>query len=121
MKTTLDESQPIFQQIAQMIMDEIVEGQLKEGEQVPSENELSSFYNINRATVRRGLQELADKSIIYKQRGIGMFVENGAKLQLLKERQKQYREEYILPLLGEAKKIGLSVQDILQLIEEENK
>ncbi|GGH23187.1 GntR family transcriptional regulator [Paenibacillus segetis] len=120
MKTILDENQPIFQQIAQMIMDEIVEGQLKEGEQVPSENELSRFYNINRATVRRGLQELADKGFIYKQRGIGMFVKNGAKLQLLKERQKQYREEYIIPLLEEAKKIGLSVQEVVQLIEEEN-
>ncbi|GKU78914.1 GntR family transcriptional regulator [Paenibacillus sp. L3-i20] len=121
MKTTLDESQPIFQQIAQMIMDEIVEGQLKEEEQVPSENELSRFYNINRATVRKGLQDLLDNGIIYKQRGIGMFVMKGAMHQLLKERQKSYREAFILPLLVEAKRIGLSKQDVILLIQEEEK
>ncbi|MET1167743.1 GntR family transcriptional regulator, partial [Bacillus velezensis] len=50
MKSTLDESQPIFHQIATMIMDDIVEGRLKVEEQVPSTNELSRFYNINPAT-----------------------------------------------------------------------
>ncbi|AOZ90898.1 GntR family transcriptional regulator [Paenibacillus crassostreae] len=119
MKPTLDESQPIFQQIAQMMMDEIVGGELNEEEQIPSENELSRFYNINRATVRKGLQALVDEEIIYKQRGIGMFVKSGAKLQLLKERQLHYREQFILPLLEEAKRIGISKESVVRLIQEE--
>lgn len=119
MKPTLDESQPIFQQIAQMIMDEIVGGELNEEEQIPSENDLSRFYNINRATVRKGLQDLVDAGIIYKQRGIGMFVKSGAKLQLLKERQRHYREQFVLPLLEEAKRIGLSKESVVKLILEE--
>lgn len=120
MKVSLDESQPIFQQIARMITDEIVDGSLREGERVPSENELSRFYNINRATVRNGLQSLVDAEIIYKQRGIGMFVKKGAKARLIKERQNQYRDDYILPLLEEGKRLGLSVQTVVEMIEKEH-
>ena len=79
MKAELDDSQPIFQQIADIIMNEIVEGHLEEDENIPSENELSDFYGVNRATVRKGIQFLADKEIIYKKRGIGMFVLKGAR------------------------------------------
>lgn len=122
LKPILDESLPIFQQIAQIISNDIVVGQIKEGEKVPSENELSSFYNINRATVRKGLQTLVDEEIIYKKRGIGMFVMEGAKEKLLMERKKQYKKEYIWPLLEEAKRLGLSVDKVIELIkEEENK
>ncbi|MGY5343627.1 GntR family transcriptional regulator [Paenibacillus glucanolyticus] len=121
MKALLDESQPIFLQIAQMIMDDIVDGILKEGERVPSENELSRFYNINRATARKGLQNLVDQDIIYKQRGIGMFVNEGAKDQVLREKQKHYREYYILPLLEEARRVGMTVEQVINLIRDEEK
>ena len=121
MKALLDESQPIFQQIAQMIMDDIVDGQLKEGERIPSENELSQFYNINRATARKGLQMLVEREIIYKQRGIGMFVKEGARAQVLEEKQGQYREAHIRPLLEEAKRIGMSVNQLIDWIIEEEK
>lgn len=121
MKALLDESQPIFQQIAQMIMDDIADGILKEGERVPSENELSRFFNINRATARKGLQTLVDQDIIYKQRGIGMFVREGAKVQVLREKQKHYREDYIRPLLEEARRVGMTVEQVINLIMEEEK
>lgn len=121
MKASLDESQPIFQQIAQMIMDEIIEGHLQEEEKVPSENELSRFYNINRATVRNGLQSLVDAGIIYKQRGIGMFVKKGAKKMMLAQRQKKFRDDYLLPMLKEAERIGLSSKEVVEMIDEEEK
>ncbi|MBH5317535.1 GntR family transcriptional regulator [Paenibacillus sp. GSMTC-2017] len=121
MKALLDESHPIFQQIAQMIIDDIVAGHLKEGERVPSENELSRFYNINRATARKGLQTLADQDIIYKQRGIGMYVKEGARKQVLQEKQKHYREAYIRPMLEEAKRIGMPVDQVIEWIIEEEK
>ncbi|GAA0382177.1 GntR family transcriptional regulator [Bacillus horti] len=120
MKAMLDESQPIFQQIAQMIMDDIVDGRLNEGEKIPSENELSGFYSINRATARKGLQTLVEQGIIYKQRGIGMFVKEGAKAQLIQERQKQYKDEYVRPLLEEAKRLGMTFEEIITLIKEED-
>jgi GntR family transcriptional regulator len=120
LKANLDESQPIFQQIAQMIMDEIIEGHLQEEERIPSENELSSFYNINRATVRNGLQSLVDTGIIYKQRGIGMFVKEGGQGQTDGERQRKYREDYIVPLLAEGRRLGLGLETVLKMIEEEH-
>ncbi|MFX3648865.1 MAG: GntR family transcriptional regulator [Paenibacillus sp.] len=116
MKSTLDESQPIFHQIATMIMDDIVEGRLKVEEQVPSTNELSRFYNINPATARKGLQELVDKGIIYKQRGVGMFVAKGAREALLVERKQDFYEEYIKPLLEEARRIHMDEDMIIDLI-----
>ncbi len=121
MKVSLDESQPIFQQIAQIIMDEIVDGRLQEEGKVPSENEMSRFYNINRATVRNGLQSLVDAGLIYKQRGIGMFVKKGARKKLLAERQKKFRADYLLPMLKEAKQIGLSSEAVIGMIDEEEK
>lgn len=116
MKSTLDESQPIFHQIAMMIMDDIVEGRLRVEEQVPSTNELSRFYNINPATARKGLQGLVDKGIIYKQRGVGMFVAKGAREVLLVERKEHFYEEYIKPLLEEARRIRMDEDMIIDLI-----
>ena len=121
LKSILDESLPIFQQIAQILRNEIVEGTLIEEEKVPSENELSNFYNINRATVRKGLQTLVDEEIIYKKRGIGMFVVEGAKEKLLNERKKHYKKEYIWPLLEEGKRLGMSIDKVIELIKEEEK
>ena len=74
LKPVLDESLPIYQQIADMIMDDIIDGQLKEDEKIPSENEIAQFFSINRATIRKGLQVLLDLDFLYKKRGIGMFV-----------------------------------------------
>ncbi|AVQ97826.1 GntR family transcriptional regulator [Oceanobacillus iheyensis] len=121
MRAVLDESQPIFQQIADMIRDDIIDREFKENEKVPSENELSQFYNINRATVRKGLQQLLDENLIYKKRGIGMFVKEGARESLVKERQKQYVQDYIKPLLDEGNRLGLNVDSIIQLMKEETK
>jgi len=121
LKASLDESQPIFLQIAQMIMDEIIDGHLQEEEKIPSENELSQFFNINRATVRNGLQSLVDTELIYKQRGIGMFVKKGAKKKLLMERQKNFSADYLLPMLKEAKRIGLNSEAVIEMIDEEAK
>ncbi|MBP3040339.1 GntR family transcriptional regulator [Bacillaceae bacterium Marseille-Q3522] len=118
MKPTLDESQPIFQQIAEMIMDDIVDGRLKEGEKVPSTNELSRFYNINPATARKGLQTLTDYEIIYKQRGVGMFVKDGAKLKLLKERRRDFFEQFVKPMLEEAGRLHISKEHIIDFIKE---
>ena len=117
MKSTLDESQPIFQQIAVMIMDDIVDGRLKEEDQVPSTNELSRFYNINPATARKGLQSLVDKGIIYKQRGVGMFVTKGARTKLQTERQELFFDEYVKPLLEEANRINIDQEMVIKLIE----
>lgn len=115
----LDDSQPIYQQIATIIITDIIEGSLKPGDKVPSENELANFYMINRATVRKGLQLLVDQNIIYKKRGIGMFVSEDAVKDLKQTRHKQFRKDFIIPILEEAKRLDLDVDIVIRLLKEE--
>ena len=70
---------PLFIQIAEWIEGEILSGNIEEGENIPSTNQFASVYGINPATARKGFDLLTDEGIIYKKRGIGMFVSDGAR------------------------------------------
>ncbi|MED4454921.1 GntR family transcriptional regulator [Metabacillus fastidiosus] len=120
MKSTFDDTKPIFQQIADMIADDIVDGFLKEGEQIPSTTELSKFYQINRATAQKGLAILVDAGLVYKQRGVGMFVAANAKETLLTERKKDFYKQYVQPMLDEAKRIHLTKEEVIHFIKEDS-
>ncbi|GAK14329.1 GntR family transcriptional regulator [Geomicrobium sp. JCM 19039] len=117
MRPTLDDKRPIFQQIREMIEDEIVDGRLLEESQAPSTNQLVAYYKINPATVLKGLNELVDAGILYKKRGVGMFVAKGAKATLLNERKQVFQEDYVARMLQEANRLGLSVEDVQQMID----
>lgn len=118
MKGSLQGDKPIYMQIKEGIEDQILQGELKEGDQIPSTNEMVQFYRVNHLTVAKGMNLLADDGIIYKKRGLGMFVEKGAKEQLLAKRKEGFQEQFILPLLREATKIGLDKKDLVDLINE---
>ena len=109
-------SEPIFNQIAQLIKDEILEGNYQVGEQVPSSNELSKLLQINPATARKGLTLLVDAGILYKKRGIGMFVCKNAPQLIRNEKSAHFKSDYLKNMLREAKKIGLSKIDLIELI-----
>src|SRR5690606_4714742 len=83
----IDGSSPLFLQIAEQVEDSIVDGNLAEEDQAPSTNELAAFYRVNPATAAKGLNLLVDKGVLYKRRGIGMFVTQGARAALLAERR----------------------------------
>ncbi|MBU8598819.1 GntR family transcriptional regulator [Shouchella clausii] len=119
MKSVFDDSKPIFQQISEMIADDIVDGQLQEGDQLPSTTALSQFYRINRATAQKGLAALVDGGYVYKQRGVGMFVAEGARDKLLAERKLDFYQQYVRPMLEEARRIHLPKKEIIRLIEED--
>ena len=121
MKVVFDDSKPIFQQISDMIANEIVEGELLEGDQVPSTTEISKFYQVNRATVQKGLAALVEDGYVYKQRGVGMFVAEGAKQKLLEKRKEDFYNEYVKPMMEEAKRIEIKKEELLELIEEDYK
>ena len=114
----LDNKKPLFIQIREMIEDQIVNKQLKEDEQAPSTNQLVSFYKINHATVSKGINQLVEEGILYKKRGIGMFVASGAREKLLKKRRKAFIDEYVLPLIDEATKLEIPVNEVLECIKE---
>lgn len=112
----MDDSRPIFQQIAELISDDIVAGVLEEDTQVPSTNEFAAFHRINPATAGKGVNLLIERGILYKRRGIGMFVAPGARAKLIAERQEQFRAHYIAPLLDEASKLGISPARLADMI-----
>lgn len=114
----IEESRPLFMQIAESVEDSIVDGSLAEEAQAPSTNELAAFYRINPATAAKGVSMLVDKGVIYKRRGIGMFVAAGARELLLTERRTAFSDRYIAPLLAEARTIGLGPDDLARLIRE---
>lgn len=116
-----DERSPIYQQIADQIKDDIVSGALKEEEQVMSTNQYAAFYRINPATAAKGFQLLTDEGILYKKRGIGMFVSAGARGTLLKARRERFFEEVVDRMVEEARQIGIPVADIMKHIETQSK
>jgi DNA-binding transcriptional regulator YhcF (GntR family) len=116
---SFDDSKPIYIQVRELLEDMIVKGQLKEGEQAPSSTEMSKFYKINHITVGKGVNQLVDEGILFKRRGIGMFVAEGARDKLLKNRRQTFVEEYVRPLIDEAEKLDLSEEEILKLINQE--
>lgn len=117
MNPFLDTDRPIFQQIAEQIEDDIINGMVQEGERVPSTNEFAAHYQINPATAAKGINQLVEKGILFKKRGIGMFVAEGAKGILTLKRKEQFYEAFILPLKMEAAKLNISVNDLKEMLE----
>ncbi|EQF25489.1 bacterial regulatory s, gntR family protein [Clostridioides difficile CD160] len=116
MKLVLNNEEPIFIQIAQAIEDEILSNGIKEEEQVPSTTELSKLYKINPATVLKGINVLVDKNILYKKRGIGMFVSEGAKTIIKEARKENFKHNFIKNLLQEADKLEINREELVDII-----
>lgn len=112
----IEDGKPLFLQIAESVEDSIVEGALAEEGRAPSTNELAAFYRINPATAARGIAMLTDKGVLYKRRGIGMFVADGARERLRAERRAAFAARYVDPLLAEARTLGLSPEDVAGII-----
>src|SRR5690625_1463576 len=100
-----------------MIEDSIISGSLQAGERVPSTNELAKFYQINPATARQGMNELVQENVLQIKRGVGMFVTEHAKQLLLNKRRITFYEQYVKPLLTEAKKLQISKEQLMTMIE----
>lgn len=119
MRFVLNGDEPIFIQIAKAIEDEILVGGIVENEQVPSTTEISKTYEINPATVLKGMNILVDQNILYKKRGRGMFVAEGAKEIIIKSRKEKFVKEYLISFLEEAKKLGISKEELIEIIKQE--
>lgn len=107
----------IFLQIAEQLEDSIFTGVYPEETKIPSMNDISALFNINPHTVLKGMNILVDEGIIYKKRGLGMYVTEGAVEKIRQKRQGQFFSSYVLSLIEEAKKLNMSKDDILKLIE----
>lgn len=112
-----NDERPIFIQIAEGIEDAILSGAFAEESQIPSITEFSVNYRINPATALKGINILVDEGIIYKKRGIGMFVASGAVDKLMEKRKNQFYDNFIQKLVEEAKRIGISKEEVINMLE----
>lgn len=112
----LDEGSPLFLQIAEQLSSDIIDGTLPEGSRVPSTNEFAAFYRINPATAAKGINLLVDGGVLEKRRGIGMFVVAGARDRLIQLRRKEFAEQYVDPLVAEARRLGIDTESLVAMI-----
>lgn len=112
------DDKPIYLQVRERVEDQIIKKQLNEHDQAPSTNQLVNYYKINHATVSKGINQLVDEGILYKKRGIGMFVAEGAREKILKARRKSFVDDYIVTLVQEANKLEISDEEIFSYIKE---
>ena len=120
MNEILTQEKSIYLQITEMIETDILRDILLEEERVPSTNELAKLYAINPATAAKGVNILVDEGVLYKKRGIGMFVSAGAKEAILSRRKNEFYDNYVKKLLEEAASIGLGKEEVIQLIQSGN-
>jgi DNA-binding transcriptional regulator YhcF (GntR family) len=117
MEYLIDDNRPIFVQIAERIENDIIAGELTEEAQVPSTNQFASFYQINPATAAKGVNLLVDQGILYKKRGLGMYVAPGARAKLLEKRREQFYERYVITMIREAEKLGITQEQLADMLQ----
>jgi DNA-binding transcriptional regulator YhcF (GntR family) len=116
MQLDLENERPIYIQLAETVEDNILKGIYAEESQIPSTTEVAVTLTVNPATVNRGVNLLVDEGIIYKKRGVGMFVSLGARQKILSKRRQAFFQDFILPLLEEARNLGFSHEDVAEML-----
>lgn len=111
------EDRPIFQQLAEQLEEAILAGTYPEESQVPSITEYSVAYKINPATALKGINLLVDAGVVYKKRGVGMFVAQGAVEALRAKRREGFYDHFVASMIEEAKRLGLSREELQRLID----
>ena len=118
MTLDLKDGRPIFIQIKEYIEQGVLSGNFGADEQIPSTNQLVSYFGINPITVMKGIGLLTDEGILYKKRGVGMFVSPGA-IDILKKRYAgALSEEFVQPLLNRARALGLTKEELHKILDE---
>ncbi|SDC96147.1 DNA-binding transcriptional regulator YhcF, GntR family [Paenibacillus sp. UNCCL117] len=116
-----NDSQPIFLQIAKMIEDDILNGTYSEEDQIISMAQFSSIFHVNPATIVKGIAVLVNDGILYKKRGLGMYVATGAKKMIKDKRRERFSKELVLKLLEEADKLELTSEDVIEMIKQQKR
>ena len=116
MSQLLDDEKPIFQQIRETIEDAILDSTLLPEDKIPSINDFAKQFQINPATANKGVNELVEKGVIYKKRGVGMYVSSNAKQILVSERKNAFEQSYVTPLINEASRLGITLDELKEMI-----
>ena len=113
------EGSPIFQQLAAQIANDIVAGTYPEGTAVPSASEYAIFYQMNPATAGKAVNVLVEQGVLFKKRGVGMFVSEGASDLLRTQRRTAFRDLFVGPLVREARVLGIETTELTRMIDAE--
>jgi GntR family transcriptional regulator len=108
-----NEDLPIYRQLRDRVVAMILEGVLGEGDALPSVRNVAAEYRLNPLTVLKGYQELVDEGLVEKKRGRGMFVTDGARVQLLKDERARFLDKEWPMVSATIKRLGLSVEELL--------
>ena len=107
------EDLPIYRQLRDRVVEMILEGVLGDGDALPSVRNVAAEYRLNPLTVLKGYQELVDEGLVEKKRGRGMFVNDGARKQLLKDERRRFVEKEWPKVLGTIDRLGLDAAELL--------
>jgi GntR family transcriptional regulator len=116
-----NEDQPIYRQLRDRVVAMILEGVLDDGDALPSVRNVAAEYRLNPLTVLKGYQELVDEGLVEKKRGRGMFVNDGARTQLLKDERRRFIEKEWPVVAATIERLGLDAPELLASIESPGK
>jgi GntR family transcriptional regulator len=111
-----DEDQPIYRQLRDRVVAMILEGVLGDGDALPSVRNVAAEYRLNPLTVLKGYQELVDEGLVEKKRGRGMFINDGARTNLLKAERQRFLEKEWPKVRSTIERLGLDEADLLRSI-----
>lgn len=109
-----NEDQPIYRQLRDRVVAMILEGVLSDGDALPSVRNVAAEYRLNPLTVLKGYQELVDEGLVEKKRGLGMFVMEGARKNLLKDERQRFLEKEWPLVLATIERLGLDPEALLR-------
>ena len=116
-----DSIKPIYLQIAEWLEAEILAESIKGDERIYSQYQLADMFNINPATAAKGLNILADSGIVYKKRGLGMYVSPQAKESILSKHKNQLLKQLVKELVMEAKRLHVGEAELMEMINDARK
>jgi len=116
-----NEDLPIYRQLRDRVVAMILEGVLEDGDALPSVRNVAAEYRLNPLTVLKGYQELVDEGLVEKKRGRGMFVNDGARTQLMKDERQKFIDKEWPMVTATIKRLGLSAKELLNNIDTKGK
>lgn len=116
----MDGTKPIYLQISEWLEREILNGNFESDQKIYSQYQLAEMFTINPATAAKGLTLLVEENILYKKRGLGMFVSNHAKEIILNKRKNQTLKKLVLEIVLEAERLKVSREELIQMIKDVN-
>lgn len=114
MEPNWSDNQPIYRQLRDRVVAMILEDALKEGDPLPSVRSVAAEYQINPLTVLKGYQSLVDEGLVEKRRGLGMFVKEGARRNLMKNEREQFMKNEWPQILQRIERLGLDIQELIK-------